>query len=764
MSDKIPETRDLPKNFQAIHYGFEQYLKNNFENMPISEDPLFDTSTVAPKKDIWNYLQIFEKERVALLDFQHMVTHLPNIVIDNQPIMDIFYQFFLSENVEEAIKLLNIAFNDWDFITGTYDVKIKPFEVRLFNFLEHKRLTEITYKLKNKMISITGTIVSSGREVLNFPLEKKWECAECGTIHVQEIKNYDKEPKEYKISCSALITDPNGKTPPFYCKNKFFIDRGVTKIQPVMIYKIESLQEETESQHEPAVMQIHLTDNLICEKFLNEMQENQSYDITCIPKLREIKKPDFTFYLLFLEVQSFKKIIMEDKVISVTEEEKLQIREMLAKPHSLEENAKMFGNRVVGFLKEKKAVLLMKLLQLKFNNSPNAKPRDYLLHMLLVGDYGRGKSEVVETFEDICDRPIYLTASSTTGVGLSGAVVKDDITGDYMIQQGAYSRASNDFLILEEFDKKQNRADLGILNEGMTKYQFTIAKANKYRKFKANTVVIMVANPIKKNFDLSESLLPQVNISGDLLSRFSFISAIIKPQDVEEEYRINEIMIKTMSEKLRDEDKKNAIFLKKCLKVACETNVNMDEGLVLQQLNNFTTLTYQISKKTETGDEQFWKTITPRHRKTLIIIIKAITMWHCHNFPTEEDIKEARELFFSFLRPFLEHPDLLNLAEIESGQTMKEIKDEIEIKMETMAWEVKKDDMLTTKKGKRELILDKITETCQISLNQLCDVTELQVWCESNLQINVMEFDKILGELIMMSALFEPKKGFVKAI
>lgn len=751
----------------ALDYGFKCFLEANFESIStFTDDPLKEMKQIDPS--VWNHLVINKKDRVVFVDYEFMINHLPHIPINDILINNIFSEWATSNYVEEGLKIIAYSFNEW-IQKSTIDESVdkRPYEVRLTNFSNMKRITEISHLMKNKMISVTGVIVARSRDVLHYTIEKKWQCAGCGEIYTQLIHNREKEPKAYNKTCTNIISNNSDTNKNFMCRSKEFIDLNMKNEQPVLLYRIEALPEDTAQQQEQAILQVDLCDNLVCETYVNYLQENKPYIFTGIVKLREIKKPDTTFSILYVEIQSFTEIQTEDAKIIITNDEKTKIREFLAKPDSLEESSKILGKRCVGFEKEKKAVLLMRLLQVKFNRMLNAKPRDFLLHMLLCGDFGRGKSEFIEVIEDICERPVYLTASSTSGVGLAGSTIKDDVTGEYIVQSGAYSKASSDFLFLEEFDKVQNKKDLGILNEGMSKYQFTIAKANKYRKFKANTVVIMVANPILKSFDTTKSLLPQINISGDLLSRFSFISAITKSKKLEDEYRINEIMVKTMSEKIKKEDRENSIFLKKCLKVASENETIMGEGIVLDEINKFTTIAFQISSKIDeqSVDASFWTSITPRHRKSMIIVTYAVALWHGHPVPTKEDCKEANDVVFSFLRQFLENPELLNLKEIETGKTMEEIKQEIEVKIETVNWEMKREVMQTSnKKSKHEFILERIKELQDITESRLVDIIELKSWAVKNTGMTDMEFEDTISLLMRSGDIYQPRSGWIAKI
>lgn len=712
--------------------------------------------------DNWVFLKIDTKNRMVFVDYQHMLQNMPMQRINNRLMIDYVTDWVYSNDFENGMKLLAYAFNNWSLIKIRYEeVDRRPFEVRLANFKNHKRLGEINHTLKGFLISFRANILAKKREVLNFTTAKKWECSSCGSQFIQTLTGRQKEPKSYKEPCRVQIGETNGK--PFRCGGKTYLDLGAVKVQPVQVLRVEAMQEESASLSDVPSIQLEITDNLTYEDYQNELIENHQYEFVGIVKFREIVKMETSFNLTIVDIQSFTELKKEEKIF-ITDEDRVKIKEFLARPDSLDIAADMLGTRVIGFHNEKKAALLMKLLQLKFNKSKDVKPRDFLMHMLLVGDYGRGKSELAEVIQDICENPVYLTASSTSGVGLSGATIRDETTGEFMIQAGAYAIASGEFLIIEEWDKKKNSDDMGILNEGLSKFKFTINKANKYRSFKAETVVIMVANPIKKNFDTSLSILPQINISGDLLSRFSFISVIIKPSDIETQLKINKMMVATMDKSIKEKDKLNAIELKKYLRIASDNNVEMRDSVVDEEVDKFTILAENLSKKSEGTDSDFWKQITPRTIKAMILTTKGVALWHGHEKPTKEDCKEAFTLYFSFLKCFLENPNLLNLMEISSGKTIQDIGLEIDEKIRTENWGTKKDTMQEKRKGKKEMLLNRVRDQEAFTPNGLANVVELQKWAEIEMQMSEIAFDEFYNKLKQEGDLFEPIAGFVKRV
>ncbi|MCE3052110.1 DNA replication licensing factor mcm8, partial [Datura stramonium] len=53
------------------------------------------------------------------------------------------------------------------------------------------------------------------------------------------------------------------------------------------------------------------------------------------------------------------------------------------------------------------------------------------IHIIIVGDPGLGKSQLLQAAASVSPRGIYICGNATTNAGLTVAVVKDPLTGDY---------------------------------------------------------------------------------------------------------------------------------------------------------------------------------------------------------------------------------------------------------------------------------------------------------------------------------------------
>jgi len=56
------------------------------------------------------------------------------------------------------------------------------------------------------------------------------------------------------------------------------------------------------------------------------------------------------------------------------------------------------------------------------------------VHLLLVGDPGMGKSELLKAAASIAPRGVYVCGNTSSSTGLTASVVKDNITGDFTFE------------------------------------------------------------------------------------------------------------------------------------------------------------------------------------------------------------------------------------------------------------------------------------------------------------------------------------------
>uniref|UniRef100_A0A5B7BZM9 Probable DNA helicase MCM8 n=1 Tax=Davidia involucrata TaxID=16924 RepID=A0A5B7BZM9_DAVIN len=116
------------------------------------------------------------------------------------------------------------------------------------------------------------------------------------------------------------------------------------------------------------------------------------------------------------------------------------------------------------------------------------------IHVIIVGDPGLGKSQLLQAAAAVSPRGIYVCGNATTNAGLTVAVVKDPMTSDYAFEAGAMVLADRGLCCIDEFDKMS--AEHQALLEAMEQQCVSVAKAGLVASLSARTSVLAAANPV----------------------------------------------------------------------------------------------------------------------------------------------------------------------------------------------------------------------------------------------------------------------------
>ncbi|XP_039132044.1 probable DNA helicase MCM8 [Dioscorea cayenensis subsp. rotundata] len=151
------------------------------------------------------------------------------------------------------------------------------------------------------------------------------------------------------------------------------------------------------------------------------------------------------------------------------------------------------------------------------------------IHVIIVGDPGLGKSQLLQAAAAVSPRGIYVCGNATTNAGLTVAVVKDSMTSDYAFEAGAMVLADRGLCCIDEFDKMS--AEHQALLEAMEQQCVSVAKAGLVASLSARTSVLAAANPVGGHYNRAKTVNENLKMNAALLSRFDLIFILVDKPD-----------------------------------------------------------------------------------------------------------------------------------------------------------------------------------------------------------------------------------------
>ena len=143
-------------------------------------------------------------------------------------------------------------------------------------------------------------------------------------------------------------------------------------------------------------------------------------------------------------------------------------------------------------------------------------------HILLIGDPGVGKSQLVSAVNKRAPKCISIAGTNTSQAGLTTSAVKDELTGTWTMEAGGVILADTGLLVIDEFDKLSPSAQKS-LNEPMEQLSVSSAKAGLVQTMTARTSILAAANPKYSRFTDTKLMREQLDIAESTLSRFDLI-------------------------------------------------------------------------------------------------------------------------------------------------------------------------------------------------------------------------------------------------
>lgn len=226
----------------------------------------------------------------------------------------------------------------------------------------------------------------------------------------------------------------------------------------------------------------------------------------------------------------------QNTIASFSEEEILEFETMSRLPDLYSRFAHCIAPSIYGNLDIKKAIACLLMGGSKKILPDGMKLRGDI-NVLLLGDPGTAKSQLLKFVERCSPIAIYTSGKGSSAAGLTASVQRDTTTREFYLEGGAMVLADGGVVCIDEFDKMRDE-DRVAIHEAMEQQTISIAKAGITTILNARTSVLAAANPIFGRYDDLKSPGENIDFQTTILSRFDMIFIVRDDHDRNRDERI----------------------------------------------------------------------------------------------------------------------------------------------------------------------------------------------------------------------------------
>ena len=455
------------------------------------------------KDDVFEILEKYPDERSLTVNYEDLEMFDPDLAD------------LLIEKPDEVILASQKAIKNIDPL-----MKDAELNIRFENLTNNIPLSDLLSKYIGSFVSADG-IVRKTDEIRPRIETGVFECRGC--MRITEVEqtsgNHIMEP--------SLCSECGGRSFRLLQEDSKYIDTQSARMQE----PLENLSGGTE----PKQMLMVLEDDLV-----DELNPGDKVRITgTLKTFREERSGKFKNYIYVNHIEPLEQ---EFEELELSEEDEERILELSRDPHIHDKIINSTAPSIKGHRDVKEAIALQLFGGTVQQLEDGTRLRGDL-HILIVGDPGIGKSQILKYVSKLAPRSVYTSGKGTSGAGLTAAAVRDEL-GGWSLEAGALVLGDQGNVCVDELDKMRSE-DRSALHEALEQQTVSIAKAGIMATLNTRCSVLAAANPKFGTFDQYKTLANQIDLPSPILSRFDLIFVIEDKPDVEKDRELAQRILKT---------------------------------------------------------------------------------------------------------------------------------------------------------------------------------------------------------------------------
>ena len=436
-----------------------------------------------------------------------------SISIDFQDLIA-FDNVFMTVSAENPLNFLDTANNaliavlrleDPDYISSIDTSLIKA---RITNYSEHVALRAIRSRHIGKLVHVSG-IMMRASEVKPLLVQAMFQCRICD----EKIPQTQEEGR-YTEPARCPLCDK--KTPMRLLPHE-------SQFRDWQKVRIQESPEELPPGSMPRSIDIIFEGDIV--------DISRPGDLVKVTGLLQTT-PDFSrrggklaTFNVFIEANGVEVAEKEYEQLEISDEDEKQIKTLAEDPYVHERIIASIAPSIQGHdsIKESIALLLFGGMAKTLPDGTRLRGKS---NILMVGDPGTGKSQILKFVAGLAARGLYTSGKGTTAAGLTAAVVHDTDSGAMTLEAGALVLADQGIACIDEFDKMDPN-DRTAIHEAMEQHTVSIAKAGIVATLNARTSILAAANPTLGRYESSLSIQDNIRLPFTILSRFDLIWILV---------------------------------------------------------------------------------------------------------------------------------------------------------------------------------------------------------------------------------------------